>query len=313
MSLTRRIATAARLAARGEWSIFDRQLRLHWRLRRLRRATRPFIHRTAGHRLVCFPDVPDSVSQYLHGGDDPWELNLLRRWLRPGDAFVDAGANLGLYAHAIAGHFRGAVRVLALEASGSLVQRLVTAGQLLGEKHLHAVQAAVGGENGEVTFYLARPGRTTVSQSMRIDAAEAEAYDAQRLPMRTLATLVAQHLGSASAQAIKVDVEGAEPLALRGGAREWLTADGPLWLVEINPPVLARMGFRAGEVFDQLPPDHFQRWLLPKYPYSGDRRPAPRPVAAGEQFTDAPFYNLVAVPLGPAARERRGRVAALFS
>src|SRR6185503_15375755 len=97
------------------------------------------------------------------------ELDLLRRWLQAGDAFVDAGANLGLYTHAIASHFGGAVRVLALEASPELVARLRTSAGILGEKNIDAVQVAVGAESGEVVFHLARPGCTTVSQSMRID------------------------------------------------------------------------------------------------------------------------------------------------
>ena len=314
MSLPRKIATAAKLVARGEWWIFDRQVRLHWRTRRLRRAGAcPFIHRAAGHRLVCFPNLPDSAAQYLHGGDDRWELALLRRWLQSGDAFIDAGANLGLYAHAVAGWFRGQVRVLALEASPELVQHLVLAAQLLGERQLQAVQVAVGAENSQVSFYLARPGKTTVSQSMRIDAAYAADYETHTLPMRPLAELAREHLGGVEVQLVKVDVEGAEPLALRGAPADWLGPEGPLWLVEINVPVLARMDFRPRDVFELFGREHFQCWLLPKYPHPGEPPPRPRPMVADEEFSDALFYNLIAVPSGAKARERRARVAALFT
>ncbi|MDD4122559.1 MAG: hypothetical protein PHE94_06735 [Eubacteriales bacterium] len=133
MNLLKKLLTALRLFARLDFA----RLRRQWKYNKgqfilRRRGSVPFVHNTAGHRLVCFPDQPDSVTQYLEGGDDPWELALLRRWLQPGDGFVDAGANLGLYSHAMAGHFRGTIQVLALEASPDLVARLKLGTQLLG-------------------------------------------------------------------------------------------------------------------------------------------------------------------------------------
>jgi len=306
MSFSAKCATVCGLLARGQFALIDRQLRLHWRHRRVRRAgARPFVHTTAGHRLVCFPDLPDSVAQYVHGGDDAWELELVRRWLQPGDAFVDAGANLGLYTHAVAGAFSGRVDVLALEASPSLAARLTAGADLLGERHVQAVAVAVGAEAGEVTFHLAKPGCTTVSQSMRMDAATAGDYEVCRLPMRSLADLVGAHLPGHDVALVKIDVEGAEPLALRGAPPAWFGADGPLWLVEINLPVLARMGFGPADVLRFFPENAFDRWLQPKYPPAGRPPPRLRPYQAAEAYDDALFYNLVAVPLGAHRASRR--------
>ncbi len=313
MSVLHKIATAAGLIVRGQGAIFRRQMQLHWRTRRVRTAQgTPFVHRAAGHRLVCFPDLPDSVAQYIQGGDDSWELDLLRRWLQAGDAFVDSGANLGLYTHAIASQFDGRVRVLALEASPELVARLKTGAGILGENNIEVVQVAVGGESGEVVFHLARPGRTTVSQSMRIDASESPDYEPHVLPMRPLATLAVQHLGATPVGAVKVDVEGAEPLALQGSPPAWLTEDGPIWLIEINRPVLARMGFQPEDVVRHFPALAFERWILPKYPFPGQPPARPRPYRADEPYADAQFHNLIALPNGPNSNARRARVQSLF-
>src|SRR4051812_25545512 len=104
MSLLAKTLTALRLLARRDFGALKRRWQYNRGLAVLRRqGSRPFVHRLAGRRLVCFPDHPDSVTQLLEGGDDLWELGLLEHWLRPGDAFVDAGANLGLYSHSIAG------------------------------------------------------------------------------------------------------------------------------------------------------------------------------------------------------------------
>lgn len=313
MSLPQKALTALGLLARLDFTTLRRQWIFNQRQRILRRqGLTPFVHRAAGHPLVCFPDHPDSVVQFIEGGDDPWELRLLRRWLQPGDAFIDAGANLGLFAHMVAGHFRGDIQVLALEASPDLVARMAVAAGLLGEKNLLPVQVAVGAESGEVVFHLARPGATTVSQSMQIEAAESGDYERHILPMRSLAALAAQHLPAAPVAAAKIDVEGAEPLALRGAPPAWLGPDGPLWLVEINLPVLARMGFRPEDVIRPFSPTAFELWLLPKYPPAGQPAARLRPFQADEKYADASFYNLIAVPNGPAAAARRARIRTLF-
>jgi FkbM family methyltransferase len=313
MSLSHKLSTAGALVIHGRWDTIVQQFRAHWRAHRLRRSgSRPFVHRTAGFPLVCFPDMPDSCSQYLHGADDRWEVELLRDWLCPGDAFIDAGANLGLYAHAIASHFSGRVRVLAVEPSPYLVGRLTEAADRLRESGLKAVQSAAGHETGETDFFIARPGLTTVSQSIRMEAESVSDYELHRVPMDTLGGLSSAYLGDARVAAVKLDVEGAEPLAVKGAPASWLSADGPLWLIEINVPVLARMGFGASDVIRWFPVPSFERWLVPKYPYSTGVEPRPRQVSERDDFCDARFYNFVAVPSGPAQAERRARVLTLF-
>ena len=236
----------------------------------------------------------------------------MRRWLQPGDGFIDAGANLGLYSHAVAGHFSGQVRVLALEASPHLVARLELGARLLGEMNIQPVQVAVGAEAGEVAFHLARPGMTTVSQSMRIADAEAGDYERHVLPMQPLAPLARRYLPTTPIGAVKIDVEGAEPLAVCGAPAEWLGENGPLWLVEINVPVLARMNFLPGDAIRHFPAAAFERWLLPKYPFPGQPPARLRPFGDDEAFADANFYNLIAVPLGPGQAARRARVRGFF-
>ncbi len=312
MSLPRKMLTALRLLGRLDLAALRRRWQYNRGLGLLRQhGSRPFIHRLAGHRLVCFPDHPDSVTQLLEGGDDLWELGLLERWLRPGDGFVDAGANLGLYSHAIAGGFSGCVSVLALEASPHLAARIREGAGTLGESNLQAVSVAVGATHGEVEFQLARPGRTTVSQSMRVDAAELEDYERHILPMRTLAELAAEHFQDKRIAAVKVDVEGAEPLALRGAPPAWLGADGPLWLMEVNLPVLARMHFTPSDVLRHFPAAAFDHWLMPKYPLTGALAKSRR-YQQGEDFADAAFYNLIAVPRGPGQASRRDSIRGLL-
>lgn len=262
--------------------------------------------------MVCFADLEDSRGQYIAGGDDPWEIGLLRRWLRAGDIFIDAGANIGLYAQAVADHASGRVSVLAIDASPRLVQRLAEAAAMLGRRNLTAAQAVLGDRSDEVVFYLARSGKTTVSQSLHVDAAEVSDYEPTRLPARTLGDLAAAHMPGRTPAAVKLDVEGAEPLALRGAPLAWLSSEGPLWLVEIHGAALERSGFRPDDVLRSFPVDSFERWILPKYPFDNGTTPQPRPLTPAENYDDARFFNLVAVPVGAGNRSRRDRVRALL-
>ena len=313
MSVVRKLATATALASRGEWRLLARQARRHWRHRQLERAGgEPFVHRAAGHRLVCYPKLPDSVFHYVEGGDDRWELDLLRRWLQPGDAFLDAGANLGLYSHAVAETFRGEVTTLAVDASPDLVAVIDDTSRRLGHRATRAVHAAIGASEGEIPFFIARPGCSTVSQSMQVDEAGAGEYERRMVPQHTLGHLAREHLHGATVALIKLDIEGAEPLALRGAPASWMSADGPLWLIEINRPVLARMGFSASDIVDLIPESAFERWILPKFPLSGRPAAFPRRLTGYERFDDAHFHNLIALPRAAAHDSRRERVAALF-
>jgi FkbM family methyltransferase len=313
MSLFHRLGTAGALVAQGRWDTITRQLRAHWRAHVLQRnGSQSFVHRTNGFPLVCFPDMPDSRDQFLHGCDDEWEVEFLKNWLRPGDAFIDAGANLGLYSHAIASRFSGRVRVLAVEPSSYLVGRLREAADRLNERGFAAVQSAVGHETGETDFYIARPGMPTVSQSIRMDAENASNYERLHVPMNTLGRLASAYLEDTSVAAVKLDIEGAEPLALKGAPAAWFLADGPLWLIEINISVLARMGFGAGDVTRRFPAPSFECWLIPKYPYSAIAKTRPRPLAVGEDFCDARFYNLIAIPTGQSQFDRRERVHSML-
>ena len=313
MSLIHKLSTAGTLVAHGRWGTIARQFHALGRAHILKRnGSRPFVHRTNGFPLVCFPDMPDSRSQFLNGCDDEWEVACLRNWLCPGDAFIDAGANLGLYAHAIASHFSGRVRVLAIEPSPYLVGRLREAADRLRERGFAAVQSAVGHETGETDFFIAHPGLTTTSQSIRMDAESAPDYERRRVPMNTLGGLASAHLDNTRVAAVKLDIEGAEPLALKGAPVSWFSADGPLWLIEVHVQVLARMGFGTSDITRWFPASSFECWLMPKYTYSAVAKPRPRLLAIGEEFCDARYYNLIAVPVGQSQFERRARMHSIF-
>lgn len=306
--------TAARLLASGNLRQIRNRARINHRGWHLRRAQgRPFTYRLGGIPFVCFPGIPDSEETYLTGESDELELMLLRHWLQPGDGFIDVGANLGMYSFAACHFLRGQGVFLAIEASPELHGCLEAAAKLLGCKNLTLEQMAAGDSSREIAFYIAPAGKSRGEQSLHPDPVRSADYVPCRVQMSTLAEIVHRHPSVARPAAVKLDIEGAEPLALGAAPPGWFTPTGPLVIVEINPSALARNSSSCSALVTMFPPNAFECWLFPQYGISGARHLPLRPLSGREQFTDAWFYNLIAVPLGAAFASRRERIQSILA
>lgn len=310
MNTLRKLATALRLAARGDLATLRRQwLRYRAEPRLRRHRDTPFPHTDPGFPLVCHPAWPESRDQFLGNQGDHWEVGLLRAWLGPGDVAVDAGANLGFYTFGMADAVGGSGRVLAVEAAPYVADRLRQARELLGTTQVEVIHAALTDRPGTVTLFVSPDHSSTAEQSLRPDPAHAGTQVSLDVPGITFARLANSIPGEAPPAAVKIDIEGAEVAALSAAPPAWLRPDGPLWIVEVNPGTLARFNATAAQLVAHFPPEHFDRWLAPKHPLPGRsaglRRLDPR---AGENFDDAVYYNLIALPRGASRAARRARI-----
>lgn len=308
-----KILTFLSLLRRGAFEQLVRRGRINLRGARLRRAAgRPFRYRLGGVPFVCVPGIPDSEERYLTAETDRDELDLLRAWLEPGDSMVDIGANLGLYSFAAHHHLRGRGIFLAVEASPELARNFTASAALLGLEGLRLEQRAVADTVGEIVFYTAPAGKSTGVQSLHPDPLLAADYVPRVVPVTTLAEIVVRHPHSSAPALVKMDIEGAEAAALRGAPSAWLGPDGPMWMLEVNPTALARSGSSAPELAARFDEVAFERWLYPQYAVNGERTLPPRRLTDDEAFSDAWFYNLVAMPRAAIWAERRRRLAALL-
>lgn len=305
--------TAVSLLAHADLAGFERHSRLN--LRRLWVALhrgRPFVHRRLGFRFICYPGMHDSVELWLNGAPDAVELSLLRAWLEPGDTAVDVGANLGVYAFAAANAVDNRGRVLAIEPSPRLGERMRHAVRRLGLDSICVCETCAGEAPGQTEFFVAEEGETTGEQSRRVDSGHLARYRRIAAAMDTLDNLAAAHLCGESACLVKLDVEGAEVLALRGAHALLSTQDAAFWLVEINLPALRRFGFGAADLLSHFPPARFESWLIPQYPRVPGRPAPPRPLGGAELYEDAAFYNLAALPRNGRWAGRTPRVRKLL-
>ncbi|MDA5193333.1 FkbM family methyltransferase [Govanella unica] len=148
-----------------------------------------------------------------------WEPNLtafLKRRLKPGDTFIDIGANIGYFSLLAAKLVQEQGKVLAIDASPSIFDLLVGNLQLNRIETVRSVHAAVTDYEGTITLYKAGKenigASTTVversHQTKRGFHVEAEVPCA---PLTSIAT--PEELSNA--KLIKIDVEGAEAPILK--------------------------------------------------------------------------------------------------
>ena len=191
-----------------------------------------------------FLDVSDHVIglNILRGHYERDEIAFVRRMLEPGDVALDVGAHVGFFTMHMADAVGSSGRVYAFEpfdANADLLARSIEENQF-GDRVVFR-RAAVGAAT--LTFpvetlnsggaYLLRTGTVPLAgnRTREVPLVAIDALDLRR-PVRV----------------IKMDVEGAEPLVVRGAIR-LLNEDRPTMLSELHPTQLDRAAGMTADAF----------------------------------------------------------------
>jgi FkbM family methyltransferase len=180
-----------------------------------------------GLKLRCYPDSTSAALMLYCGGlPDYHEMRFMRHYLRPGDGFVDVGANVGIYTIYAASCVGYHGRIDSIEPGPMALRRLNENVRLNKLPHVHVHPVAASAEEGHARY---ASGQDTVN---RLDAGSGRGWIADEIEVRCvrLDNLLA---GERYAMG-KMDIEGAEPLALAGA--EWMleARNPPVWLLEMN-------------------------------------------------------------------------------
>jgi FkbM family methyltransferase len=193
--------------------------------------------------LRLYVDLADTAigCGILEGDYEPEERAWLLEQARPGDVVLDVGANIGYFTVLLAAHVGSTGRVLAYEpypSNADLIERSVKENGQDGIVTLRRV--AVGESEGELELAFVPEERATNSGGAFLlspGAVPPRGHRTTRVPVVALD----QEEMPGRVALIKIDVEGAEPLALRG-ARRLLLRDRPKVLAEVNANALRRAG-----------------------------------------------------------------------
>jgi len=195
----------------------------------------------AGHMLLPYcigkyeREFTHLFLQYLH-------------WLRPGECVVDLGANVGYYAIMAAWHLRhsrGSV-VYAFEPNPLAFDYLQRNKELNDLSNLIPIQQAVGDKSGTMVLYI-NPGGITFGSLRPYLSHLTNSCEVQ---VTTLDEFLAQYPES-KVGLMKIDIEGAELLALRGAQRT-IERDKPVIFYEENEPAYQAFGYTVADVRDFL-------------------------------------------------------------
>lgn len=194
--------------------------------------------------LLLEPGMTGATQNHYCGLTEPADMGFLLHGLRSGDLFLDVGANVGVYSLLAATAGADAIAIEAYPPTAVKLGRNVRLNDFAGK--IEIVGAAVGEETGELRF-------TTGEGPMNHVASAGEKGEACSVPVRRLDDIVAGR----PIRFFKLDVEGYEVPALRGGSK--LLADPGLLaiVVELNGSG-ERYGFTDREVIELIQTQGFR-------------------------------------------------------
>jgi FkbM family methyltransferase len=177
-----------------------------------------------------------------HGDETEYTAAMLSS-LRPDDVLFDIGANVGL----VALHAARRCRTIAFEPDPGFAARLATNLRLNPDIALDLQTLAVSDREGTVALYT--EGVAGNSPSLVPQRGEARAVE---VPARSLDDLVREGVVP-HPTVLKLDIEGAEILALRGAERLLHSPRRPRALfIEVHDTFLPAFGSSADEVMSLL-------------------------------------------------------------
>lgn len=190
--------------------------------------------------LVLWADPTDEAVS-LPIIEDRYELNeleLVSRTVHPGNHVVDLGAHVGAYTVRLASLVGPRGHVTALEPSIAHVEALAqSVAANLFEDRTTIVHAAASDARGEGWLRRPSPGSSSAHSRLASQGDVTSSAEVERVATIRVDDLSA--IGPVSF--IKVDVEGAEGLALRGATRV-LATDRPIILAELHPRLMPLVG-----------------------------------------------------------------------
>lgn len=181
---------------------------LDYILRRLRWNERViFTYEGCRFRLIDSPTARMMFydANHWHGTTD---VRFLKQFLRPGDVFVDIGANISSHCITLAKHLGNSSQIHAFEPHPRTFAYLEKNRLINRLDNLHTYNVALGDEDGEVFF-----SDVPWNDLNRVLESPEQEISALRVPVRLLDSYA---FARSPITAIKLDVEGFELPVLRG-------------------------------------------------------------------------------------------------
>ena len=184
-------------------------------------------------------------------GFEPEVRALIRRQVREGRACIDVGANAGVHALTMATAVGRRGRVLACEPNPRVAARLRDNAKLSGTPQLAVHEVAIGDQVGTTQLYVPLDHRHGGGASLHQETHAALAGNEMvEVPLVTIDDLLSQ-TGVRGVDLVKIDIEGFEAPAVRGGVG-LLRRERPTLIFEYTPAWWQRDGESLEDVLSLL-------------------------------------------------------------
>lgn len=198
-------------------------------------------------RFLFQADLADWLGQYVYltGVYEPATSAMFEHLLEPGECMLDVGANAGFFSLLCAKLVGPGGRIFAFEPIPSVRQRLEANIALNGVRNVRVMGVAVSDRPAQLTMFEGPDGHKGIS-SLRPLAQASGTLMVQTVALDDMCEEI-----EGPVRCIKIDVEGAEMLALLG-MQKLLVRDHPYLIIEFTDESLRSFGHSARQMADWL-------------------------------------------------------------
>jgi FkbM family methyltransferase len=227
---------------------------------------------------------------------EPDTRSFIDVYLRPGDVFLDIGANVGLYTIAAARIVGPAGEVHAFEPCSRTFARLEENVRLNRLRSVFCHQLALSNENAEAELALAIDGYDAWNSLGK--PYMGETGGSEKVRTVTLDSFVSDHSLTGRITAIKIDVEGWEKHVLDGARQLFAAPDAPVLIIEFTEEAAQLAGSSCDALYRSLERLGYSMFTVGATPES---------VVAFARRDPFPQVNLLATKTPNALRARLAR------
>jgi FkbM family methyltransferase len=246
----------------------------------------PLPDSAGGLRFEC--DLRNALARevYFTGRYEPQETLLLGRLLAPGETFVDVGSHWGYFSLRAAERVGASGRVVAIEADPRIYRILARNFALNGLPTGDAVHAAAAAEPGVLILAGFDEAQDNWGVSRLTAAPSPAGADRFEVTARPVDALL-DDLGVGEVALLKMDIEGAEALALPGMRAGLQAGRYRRVLIELHPEAIRDLGSDAKAAIRPLIEAGYKGWTVDHS--AGTSRDAAYGRVAGPEALLRPF------------------------
>lgn len=204
-------------------------------------------------RFMCYLNEHMGSQIFFRGSYSGDQLTILEKLLDVNGVFVDAGANQGEFSIAAAKVAQQG-KIIAFEPVSEYRARLIENVRLNNFGNVEVIPAALGEQEGVLPIYDQPTNYTDGTRHEGLPtlfASESRHHACEVVPVKRLDDVL-RELGVSRVDVIKLDIEGAEWIALRG-AINTITSCRPTLILEIGRETCLAAGYE---------PEALVEWLI---------------------------------------------------